>query len=182
MGHIWTSMGLVVGVVLVATLVLLAVFKATFVRVPADEAHVRTGYGGMRVYIGRGYYMLPICHLVKRVPLTAYVFDFKQSMSQDDVTLTIILRIPPEIDPVIQAAQIFNVIDHGEIKNLIEDRVVDHMRSFLFRQPAHEMHQIDDMAMHEFGEQIGEEIRKFGLVLESFTLNGVRAPGPPYRT
>src|SRR5262245_29206659 len=96
---------------LVALLVLIGTAMARFYRrSSADEALVRTGSGGTRVYIGEGAFVMPVLHQLMRVSLKSIKLTVDRSGKQHalvtadkikaNVTTELYVKVEPLEDSV----------------------------------------------------------------------------------
>lgn len=169
-----------VGIVFVLTIVL-ATLARFYRRCGADEALVRTGFGGNKVVIGGGTSVLPILHQLLRVSLRSVKLSVERSgknalVTRDkikaNVTTELYVKVEPLAEDVLAAARSFGErnLDEKAIGELIEGKLTDALRSVAANKTFMTLH----TQRKEFAESIqavlAEELKKNGLTLENVSI------------
>lgn len=179
------------------SVILLAIVVTTFVlsligvtvsrfyrRCGADEALVRTGYGGNRVVLGGGVMVYPILHQLLRVSLRSVKLSVERAgknalVTADkikaNVATELYIKVEPLAEDVLSAARSFGErnLDDNAIAELIEGKLTDALRSVAANQTFMSLH----AQRKEFAEMIqaalAEELKKNGLTLENVSITSL---------
>src|SRR5579883_911631 len=153
-------------------------------RCGADEALVRTGVGGNKVYIGGGALVLPVVHQLLRVSLRSVKLLVERSGKnalvtgdkiKANVTTELYIKVEPIAEDVLAAARSFGErnLDEHAIGDLIEGKLTDALRSVAANQTFMSLHG----KRKEFAEHIqaalAEELKKNGLTLENVSITSL---------
>ncbi len=127
--YIYLSVGIV------ALLIMgFALFSAFYRRAQKDTSYVRTGFGGEKVIMGGGAFVLPVLHEV--LPVNMQTMRIEISREQDlalvtkdplrvDVTAEFFLRVAPEEKAISTAARALGrrTLDQAQINRCLKPRV-----------------------------------------------------------
>jgi flotillin len=173
-----------VGVVLFVLITTLTLVSRCYRRCGADEALVRTGTGGNKVYIGGGALVLPVVHELLRVSLRSVKLLVERSGKnalvtgdkiKANVATELYIKVEPLKEDVLAAARSFGErnLDGHSIGELIEGKLTDALRSVAANQTFMSLHG----KRKEFAEHIqaalAEELKKNGLTLENVSITAL---------
>ena len=169
------------GVILVGIVVLGAVLTRLYRRSTKERGFVRTGLGGQRVVINGGALVLPVFHEVMDVALTTLklTVERKQTsalLTKDrlrvDVGAEFYVRVKPDSDSVATAAQTLGrrTLDPASLKDLLEGKFVDALRSVASSLTMNEMHENRTDFVQKVQQTVAADLSTNGLELESVSL------------
>jgi uncharacterized membrane protein YqiK len=167
----------------VGALVLLGMSVSRFYRrCSADEALVRTGQGGTRVYIGAGAFVLPVLHQLMRVSLKSIKLTVERSGKQHalvtadkikaNVTTELYVKVEPLQDSVRAAARSFgsNNLDQHVVAELIEGKLTDALRSSAANKTFNVLHTNRQDFADSIKKTLADELKHNGLILENVSI------------
>lgn len=174
------------GSVLGGLLLLLLIFSMLsrfYRRCGADEALVRTGFGGNKTVIGGGILVYPILHQLLRVSLRSVKLSVERSaknalVTADKIKANVVtelyIKVEPIHDDVLAAARSFGErnLDEHAIADLIEGKLTDALRSVAANQTFMALHANRKQFAERIQEVLAEELKKNGLTLENVSITG----------
>ncbi len=174
----YLSIAVGVGVVMLLTGVL---FSAFYRRAQKDTSYVRTGFGGEKVIMGGGAFVLPVLHEVLPVNMQTMRIEITREMDQAlvtkdplrvDVTAEFFLRVAPDENAISTAARALGrrTLDEQQVKLVFEAPCVEALRSVASGMELDELHQKRPDFVHNVEEAVHAEFRKNGLELVSVSL------------
>lgn len=174
--YIYLSIGILVLVLLGGLL-----FSAFYKRAQKDTSYVRTGFGGEKVIMGGGAFVLPILH--EALPINMQTMKIEIAREQElalvtkdplrvDVTAEFFLRVAPDGNAISTAARALGrrTMGQDQIKELFEAPCVAALRSVASGMELDELHQKRADFEHNVEEAVNAEFRKNGLELVSVSL------------
>ncbi|MBU0654174.1 MAG: band 7 protein [Gammaproteobacteria bacterium] len=174
--YISLSVGILVLVVMGA-----ALFSAFYKRAQKDRSYVRTGFGGEKIIMGGGAFVLPVLHDVLPVNMQTMRIEITREMEQAlvtkdplrvDVTAEFFLRVAPDEHAISTAARALGerTLDETKVKMVFEAPCVAALRSVAAGMELDELHQKRADFEHNVEEAVNAEFRKNGLELVSVSL------------
>jgi flotillin len=167
----------------VAMIVLLGTaVKQFYRRCSADEALVRTGSGGVRVYIGEGAFVMPVLHQLMRVSLKSIKLMVDRSGKQHalvtadkikaNVTTELYVKVEPLEESVRAAARSFgtNNLDQHVVADLIEGKLTDALRSSAANKTFNDLHTNRQAFADSIKKTLADELKHNGLILENVSI------------
>jgi uncharacterized membrane protein YqiK len=167
----------------VGALVVLGTAVSRFYRrCSADEALVRTGAGGTRVYIGAGAFVLPAVHQLMRVSLKSIKLTVERSGKQHalvtadkikaNVTTELYVKVEPLQDSVRAAARSFgsNNLDQHVVAELIEGKLTDALRSSAANKTFNVLHTNRQDFADSIKKTLADDLKHNGLILENVSI------------
>ena len=132
-------LSIAVGVVVVMLLTGV-LFSAFYRRAQKDTSYVRTGFGGEKVIMGGGAFVLPVLHEVLPVNMQTMRIEITREMDQAlvtkdplrvDVTAEFFLRVAPDENAISTAARALGrrTLDEQQVKLVFEAPCVEALRS-----------------------------------------------------
>lgn len=156
-------------------------FSAFYKRAQKDTSYVRTGFGGEKVIMGGGAFVLPVLH--EALPINMQTMKIEIAREQDlalvtkdplrvDVTAEFFLRVAPDENAISTAARALGrrTLSQDQIKELFEAPCVAALRSVASGMELDELHQKRADFEHNVEEAVNAEFRKNGLELVSVSL------------
>jgi uncharacterized membrane protein YqiK len=172
-------LGLIVVIIVVAVGVWL--LHWLYLRSSKERAFVRTGFGGQRVVVDGGAFVLPILHDVIPVNMNTLRLEVsrgrdKALITQDrmrvDVIAEFYVRVAAQPEAVASAAQTLGLrtMAPEQLKELIEGKFVDALRTAAAEMSMEELHEKRGTYVRKVREAVAEDLLKNGLELESASL------------
>lgn len=165
---------LIAGVIMVIT--------RLYQKAGAEEAIVRTGWGGPKVVVNGGILVVPVVHDSSRIPLCTIRKEVKREngealITKDklraDIHAQFFIHVDPTTDAILNAARSFgNVGKNVEtIKALVDDKLVSALRTVAAQKTLEDLNtdRKDFMAM--VTEIVQNDLKHNGLSLETPTLS-----------
>ncbi len=176
------GMPIIVG--LVALITIGIIISKLYKRSTKELAFVRTGLGGEKVILNGGAIVLPVFHEVTKVNMQTLRLEVKRAQSQAlitgdrmrvDVQAEFYVRVKPEIRAIAQAAQALGhrTLNTSELKELIEGKFVDALRSVAAEMEMTELHEKRADFVQKVQQVVAEDLLKNGLELETVSLTGL---------
>lgn len=167
--------------ILVLLLLGFALFSAFYKRAQKDTAYVRTGFGGEKIIMGGGAFVLPVLHEVLPINMQTLRIEITREMEQAlvtqdplrvDVTAEFFLRVAPDEHAISTAARALGrrTLDQEQVKLVFEAPCVAALRSVAAGMELDELHQKRADFEHNVEEAVNAEFRKNGLELVSVSL------------
>ena len=169
-------------IVLVAILVVVAAWL--YERASREISLVRTGLGGRKVVLDGGVIVLPYFHKVSRVNMQTMRLEVNRHGEQAlitkdrlrvDVGVEFYVSVEPTEESIARASQTLGrrTFEADKIRDLIEGKLVDTLRSVAAQQTMDELHEARGAFVKEVKSALTEEIRRNGLELESVSLTAL---------
>ena len=169
-------------IVLVAILVVVAAWL--YERASREVSLVRTGLGGRKVVLDGGVIVLPYFHKVSRVNMQTMRLEVHRHGEQAlitkdrlrvDVGVEFYVSVEPTEESIARASQTLGrrTFDADKLRDLIEGKLVDTLRSVAAQQTMDELHEGRGAFVKEVKAALTEEIRRNGLELESVSLTAL---------
>ncbi|MCI5075878.1 flotillin domain-containing protein [Oricola sp.] len=149
-----------------------------------DISFVRTGFGGEKVVMGGGAFVLPILHDITEVNMNTLRLEItrareKSLITKDrmrvELTVEFYVRVQPEDEAVATAARsLGNRTMHAEqLKDLIQGRFVDAMGGAAAAMTLEHIHEKRQDFVKEVRKEVAESLALDGLELESVSLTSL---------
>jgi len=178
------GIGIYVAVALVAIVVIGVIFSSLYKRASKERAFVRTGFGGQLVVINGGAVILPVLHGTVEVNMKTEKLEVRRVnelalITKDrmrvDATVDFYVRVKPEIESIASAAQTLGekTLNPAELKELIEGKFVDALRSVAAEMDMEELHEKRSVFVQNVQKAVSEDLLKNGLELETVSLTGL---------
>jgi uncharacterized membrane protein YqiK len=172
-----------VGAVIVFVIFISAViaWKAFYKKAKADEAFVRTGMGGAKVFSDSGGFIVPLVHEVKWISLETMRLEVERK-SKDalitndkfrvDVKVEFYIRVPARSDQILTAARSLGEksLSAESVKELVEAKLVGALRSVAATKNMIELHEDRDGFADEVQKALMNDLPQNGLNLESVSI------------
>ncbi len=177
---------------IIATLVVLAIIIAIVVylmnwlyrRSSKETAFVRTGLGGERVVMNSGALVLPIVHDVIPVNMNTLRLEVERGRESAlitknrmrvDVRAEFYVRVQASDEAISRAAQTLGqrTMQPDGLKELVEGRFVDALRSIAAEMTMEEMHEKRGEYVARVQAAVAEHLGNNGLELEAVSLTGL---------
>jgi uncharacterized membrane protein YqiK len=174
------------GVGLVVILFLGALIAATklYRRATKETSLVKTGFGGQKVVMNSGTFVVPVLHEVIKVNMNTLRLEVRRSgesglITKDrmrvDVQAEFFVRVKPTVDAIANAAQTLGIrtMDPSRLKELVEGKFVDSLRAVAAEMTMEELHEQRVQFVQRVQTTVSEDILKNGLELESVALTSL---------
>ncbi|WP_299941106.1 flotillin domain-containing protein [uncultured Microbulbifer sp.] len=180
----FSSILFIAGAVLVALIVIGAIFARLYTRASKERSFVRTGLGGQKVIMNGGALVLPVLHEIIPVNMNTLRLAVSRKEQQAlitkdrmrvDVLAEFYLRVKPDTDAIANAAQTLGLrtLDPEALKDMIEGKFVDALRSVAAEMEMAELHEQRSQFVQKVQQVVSEDLLKNGLELESVSLTGL---------
>jgi len=180
---LYEIMGLVV--VGLALFILFGVLVARlYKRASKETSFVRTGLGGESVVVNGGALVLPVLHETIPVNMATLRLEVTRNSEQAlitkdrmrvDVLAEFYVRVAPNREAISAAAQTLGrrTMAPQELKELIEGKFVDALRSVAAELTMNELHEQRTQFVQKVQQAVTEDLTKNGLELETVSLTGL---------
>lgn len=178
------------GVISIVISIVLLIFSL-YQKTAANEAMVRTGWGGVRVVIDGGCGVVPVVHRVIRVSLRTMKLTCKREgpdalITQDnlrvDVHSEFFMRVGADERNVLNAARSFGEDsgDEAKVEQIVGDKLVSSLRSVAAKHDLSELHSERERFAQMVQEMVAKEIEPNGLALETVTISRLDQTDPSH--
>lgn len=172
------------GIILVALLTIGIIVSRLYQRASKEMSFVRTGFGGQKVIMNGGALVLPVLHEIIAVNMNTLRLPVRRADDQAlitrdrmrvDVVAEFYVRVQPTADSIANAAQTLGsrTMRPSELKDLIEGKFVDALRSVASEMSMEELHEQRVSFVQKVQQVVSEDLLKNGLELESVSLTGL---------
>ncbi len=169
---------------IVFVVILVVVTAWLYERASRETSLVRTGLGGRKVVLDGGIIVLPYFHKVSRVNMQTMCLEVLRNSEQAlitkdrlrvDVGVEFYVSVEPTEESIARASQTLGirVFDSEKLRDLIEGKLVDTLRSVAAQLTMDELHEGRGAFVKEVKASLSEEIQRNGLELESVSLTAL---------
>jgi uncharacterized membrane protein YqiK len=173
----------ILGLVVVAIVVAIAVWLLNwlYLRSSKERAFVRTGFGGQKVVLNGGAFVLPIVHEV--IPVNMNTLRLEVSRGREralitrdrmrvDVTSEFYVRVQAAEEAIAAAAQTLGqrTMQPEMLKELVEGKFVDALRTVAAEMTMEEMHEKRGDYVKRVRTVVAADLLQNGLELETVSL------------
>ncbi|MBF0224464.1 MAG: flotillin family protein [Desulfobacterales bacterium] len=155
-----------------------------YARASKEISFVRTGLGGQKVIMNGGALVFPVLHEIIPVNMSTLRLEVQRSNEQAlitrdrmrvDVQAEFYVRVKPTIEAIADAAQTLarRTMDPDMLKELIEGKFVDALRSVAAEMAIEELHEQRVDFVQKVQTAVSEDLLKNGLELESVSLTAL---------
>jgi uncharacterized membrane protein YqiK len=183
----WQTVGIIIVLILIAAIVIAIgawLLHWLYRRSSKETSFVRTGFGGQKVVMNGGAFVLPIIHEVIPVNMNTLRLEVRRGresaiITHDrmrvDVVAEFYVRVQESAAAIASAAQTLGqrTMHPEALSELIEGKFVDALRSVAAEMTMEELHEKRGLYMHRIGETVSEDLLKNGLELESVSLTNL---------
>ena len=172
------------GIFVVLFLLLGFMVARLYKRASKETSFVRTGFGGEVVVVNGGALVLPVLH--ETIPVNMATLRLEVARNQEqalitkdrmrvDVLAEFYVRVAPTREAISAAAQTLGrrTMAPQELKDLIEGKFVDALRSVAAELTMHELHEQRTQFVQKVQSAVTEDLTKNGLELETVSLTGL---------
>ncbi len=168
-------------VVAVAVVIAVYLLRWLYRRSTKETAFVRTGFGGERVVINGGAFVVPVLHEVSPVNMNVQRIEVRRGQSNAlitrdrmrvDLIAEFFLRVAPTREAVALASQTLGrraMVPEG-IRDLFEGKFASSLRAIAAEMTLEEMHERRSQFMTRVREHASEALAFNGLELENVAL------------
>ena len=180
------------GADIIAIIVLLAIVVAVVVYLlhwlyrhsSKDLSFVRTGWGGEKVVMGGGAFVLPIVHDVAEVSMNTLRIEVRRAGDKSlitknrmriEVIVEFFVRVIPTPQSVAAAARTLGTrtLDPEKLRELVQGRFVDAMGATAANMTMEEIHESRSAYVRGVRELVAHTMTENGLELEAVSLTSV---------
>jgi len=183
----WQVVGSVIVLIVIAVVVIAIVvwlLHWLYRRSSKQTAFVRTGFGGQKVVMNGGAFVLPIIHEVIPVNMNTLRLEVRRGreaaiITQDrmrvDVVAEFYVRVQAANAAIASAAQTLGqrTMHPEALGELIEGKFVDALRSVAAEMTMEQLHEKRGQFMQKVRGVVSEELLKNGLEVESVSLTNL---------
>jgi uncharacterized membrane protein YqiK len=181
-GGLATLIMIITGIVLTVLSTVLMVITKLYVKTKADEAFVRTGWGGPQAILDGGALVIPVIHQIVRITLRTIKLEVRRTnedalLTKDklraDLSGEFFVRVTPDKESILQASRCFGdqMMVQGYVKGLVEDKLVSALRSVAATKTLEELNTDRESFMKEVTENVEKDLKENGLTLETATIS-----------
>ncbi|WP_020561053.1 flotillin family protein [Thiofilum flexile] len=168
-------------IVLMVLLLVVAAMAAFYKRTSKDLSFVRTGFGGEKVVLNGGAFVLPVIHEATPINMQTIAVKVERSnkaalITKDplrvDVMAEFRLSVPPDPDAISKAARTLGTMTMSpeKVQKLVEEQCVAALRSVASNMELQELHLKRKDFERNVEQAVNQEFEKNGLELESVSL------------
>ena len=179
-----SNIGIIAGAIVAAIIILGIIVARLYKRASKEISFVRTGFGGEKVILNGGAIVLPVLHEVIPVNMNTLRLEVSRTAEQSlitkdrmrvDVTAEFYVCVKPEANSISAAAQTLGrkTMNPAELKQLIEGKFVDSLRSVSAEMGMEELHEKRADFVQKVQQVVSEDLSKNGLSLESVSLTAL---------
>ncbi|MDB5951813.1 MAG: flotillin, partial [Massilia sp.] len=179
-----TLFGRIIAAVIIVVLLAYIAIKLLswlYLRSSKDHAFIRTGMGGEKVVLDGGALVLPVVHNIVNVNMNTVRIEVKRGQDRALVTrdrmrvdaiVEFHVRVASSAAAVSAAAQAFGsrMGEPERLKEMIEGRLVDALRSAAAAMSIEELHERRSEFVRSVREAVAGDLLKNGLELEAVSL------------
>ncbi len=181
---IWGAVTTAIIVLIVAIVVLWILFWWLYHRATTEVAFVRTGFGGQKVVMRGGAFVIPVLHEVTEVNMNTSRLevarrDVDSLIARDrmrvDVTAEFYVRVQASPEAIgVAARTLGNRTTRPEsLKELLEGKFVDALRTTAAEMSLEELHEHRGDFVRKVKAAVAEDLLRNGLELESASLTAL---------
>ncbi len=171
----------VIGLIVLATLVLMGMMARMFVKAGPNEAIIRYGFGGPKVIIGHGALIYPVVQHTRMLSLELMSFDVAPSQdlyTKQGVAVTVEavaqIKVRSDMESIMTAAEQFLSKTPAEREGLIRLVMEGHLRGIIGQLTVEQLVKEPEMVGERMRATCAEDLSKMGLEVISFTIKEVR--------
>ncbi len=149
-----------------------------------DISFVRTGFGGEKVVMGGGAFVLPILHDLTEVNMNTLRLEVTRMRERSlitkdrmrvELTVEFYVRVAPNEEAVATAARSLGnrTMNAEQLKNLIQGRFVDAMGGAAAKMTLEHIHENRQEFVREVKREVAESLALDGIELESVSLTSL---------
>lgn len=149
-----------------------------------DISFVRTGFGGEKVVMGGGAFVLPILHDLTEVNMNTLRLEVTRMRERSlitkdrmrvELTVEFYVRVAPNEDAVATAARSLGnrTMNAEQLKDLIQGRFVDAMGGAAAKMTLEHIHENRQEFVREVKREVAESLALDGIELESVSLTSL---------
>ncbi|MCL2029420.1 MAG: flotillin family protein [Deltaproteobacteria bacterium] len=183
MGNLTVIFGSAV-VCIIALFIIGFISARLYKRSSKEISFVRTGFGGQKVIMNGGALCIPVLQEIIKVNMNTLRLPVTRANDQAlitrdrmrvDVVAEFYVRVQPSIESIANAAQTLGnkTLRPEELKNLVEGKFVDALRSVAAEMSMVELHEKRVDFVQKVQQVVTEDLLKNGLELESVSLTGL---------
>jgi uncharacterized membrane protein YqiK len=172
------------GISLIALIIIGIIFSKLYRKATKELSFVRTGLGGQKVIIDGGCVELPIFHNIvpvnmQTLRLEVFRKEKEALITKDrmrvDVTAEFYVRVRPDKESIPVAAQTLGdrTLNKDALKELIEGKFIDALRSVAAEMEMEELHEKRSDFVQKVQGAVEEDLGKNGLELETVSLTSL---------
>lgn len=180
-GNFWKLMGIGAVVVFALLFLFLWAWKTLYKKPSADEAFVRTGMGGVKVFKDNAGLVIGLFHHLKWISLETMRLvvareDKDAMITKDrlrvDLMAEFYIRVQPEEEQILKAARSLGdrSLDSENVKDLVEAKLVGALRSVAATKTLVELHENRDEFADSVQEALRVDLAQNGLTLEAVSI------------
>lgn len=171
----------VIGLVVLATLVVLGMLAKMYRKAGPNEAIIRYGFGGPKVIIGHGALIYPMVQHTRTLSLELMSFDVAPSQdlyTMQGVAVTVEavaqIKVRSDMASIMTAAEQFLSKSPQEREGLIRLVMEGHLRGIIGQLTVEQIVKEPEMVGERMRATCAEDMSKMGLEVVSFTIKEVR--------
>ena len=179
-----SGFGLFIVLVIIAIAIVVVLAAYFNQRSSREVSLIRTGIGGRKIAQDGGMLAVPYFHDVSRVNMQTLRLEVRRAgesslITKDrlrvDVGAEFYVSVDPTEDAIARASQTLGerTFDADRLRELIEGKLVDALRSVAARMTMDELHEQRADFVSEVGAQLLEPLLRNGLALESVSLSAL---------
>src|SRR6266568_3728219 len=186
------TFGIAIAAVIVALIVLYALFKMSWRVAEPDEALIISGIRtsraegtgdsmGFGIVTGRGVLVMPGVTKVRTLSLEAHESEITvPCVSQQKIRLdlrgVVVYKVGDDFPSIANAARRFLDRPAAELESKVQNVFVGHLRAIAGSMTVEEMISDQDKFAQQVRDRCSQEMESFGLVIDSFQIQEITSP------
>ncbi|HMO55720.1 MAG TPA: hypothetical protein PKA05_17970 [Roseiflexaceae bacterium] len=185
-----TEIGIVIGIIIVAIVVIVTAFFAMvsrfYVKAPADRAFVKTGGGKPKVIINGGDWVIPAFHEITWVDLRTMDIDIERTETNAlltidpqyaDIRAIFYIKVSPIAEDIERAARTIGggEVNAATVKRLVESKLEGALRDVAATFSLMSLHQEREKFVERVQNLVRSDLSENGLVLESVSITALKS-------
>jgi flotillin len=183
----------IIGVVVVAIIALILLFRMSWRVAEPDEALIISGFRsagppqgalesmGFRIVTGRGAFVIPGITKVRTLSLEAHESEITvPCVSQQKIRLdlrgVVVYKVGDDYRSIANAARRFLDRPAAELESKVQNVFVGHLRAIAGSMTVEEMISDQDKFAQQVRDRCSQEMESFGLVIDSFQIQEITSP------
>ncbi|MBK7327781.1 MAG: flotillin family protein [Dehalococcoidia bacterium] len=174
-----TAIPFVVGGIVLAVILVAALFARFYIKVPPDQVAVFTGRGGFRVVRGGASIRVPIIERVDYMTLAPFetTLPIKGAYSKEGVQVNVdavaLVRFDSEDAAIRTAAERFLNADRDQLHATVQEILSGHLRSICAKMTVEEINSSREALVSAVTNEAGSDFAGLGMNLDVLTIQHI---------
>lgn len=174
-----TAIPFVIGGIVLAVMLVAALYARFYIKVPPDQVAVFTGRGGFRVVRGGASFRLPVIERVDYMTLAPFetALPIKGAYSKEGVQVNVdavaLVRFDSEDAAIRTAAERFLNADRDQLHATVQEILSGHLRSICAKMTVEEINSSREALVTAVTNEAGSDFAGLGMNLDVLTIQHI---------